>query len=73
MQQLAPDAKVLVTADFFYLARRLYEENATFVFIPRLMSVHDLAEATLSLINGTTEPLRAAALEEISGREEVLP
>jgi Kef-type K+ transport system membrane component KefB len=73
VQQLAPDAKVLVTADFFYLARQLYDEAATFVFIPRLMSVHDLAGATLSLINGTTEPLRAAALEEIGRREEVLP
>jgi hypothetical protein len=64
---------VLVTADFFSLARQLYDEGAAFVFIPRLMSVRDLAEAVLSSLNGSVEPLRSAALEKIVTREEVLP
>jgi len=73
MRRLAPEASVFATADYFDLVRQLYEEGAAFVFVPRLMSIRDLAEAVLGALNGSVEPLRSAALREINTREEVLP
>ena len=73
MQRIAPQAKVLVTADFFYLARQLYEEGAAFVFVPRLMSVRDLAGVVCSAMENSLDQMRSSAVGEISSREEVLP
>lgn len=73
LERIAPRAQTIVTADFFYLARELYEGGASFVFVPRLMSVHELATAVFSALDGSLGPMRAEAFEQISVRNEVLP
>ncbi len=72
---LAPNARLIATADFFYVARELYDEGAAFVFMPRLMSVRELAEVVLGVLNDSyeAETQREAARQEIWEREEVLP
>jgi voltage-gated potassium channel Kch len=78
MQQtrmLAPNARLIATAEFFYVARELYEEGAAFVFVPRLMSVRDLTDVVLRVLNDSYEAdsMREVAIAEIWDREEVLP
>jgi len=70
---LAPDAKVIVTAEFFYQARELYREGATFVFMPRLMSARELAVVVSAALAGHTDQMREDALSAIEQRDEVLP
>ena len=72
---LAPNARLIATADFFYVARELYDEGAAFVFMPRLMSVRDLTDVVLRVLNDSYEAdsLREMAMQEIREREEVLP
>lgn len=73
LRQMAPRAEIIVTADFFYSARELYEQGAGFVFIPRLTSTRELAQVVQMALAGGMEEQRSAALERISSREEVLP
>lgn len=70
---LAPDAKVIVTAEFFYQARELYADGATFVFMPRLMSARELAVVVAAALAGNTEHMRDDALAALEERREVLP
>jgi Trk K+ transport system NAD-binding subunit len=66
-------SQVIVTAEFFYTARELYQEGAAFVFLPRLMNVRDLAKAVLAARADDLESLRSSALAELEERQEVLP
>ncbi|ABF41773.1 transporter, CPA2 family (2.A.37) [Candidatus Koribacter versatilis Ellin345] len=70
---LAPEADVIVTAEFFSHARELYAAGATFVFIPRLMSAVDLAGAVFAIMADQGEQLRERAQEALRDRDEVLP
>jgi Trk K+ transport system NAD-binding subunit len=58
LRNLAPQARVIVTADFFYQARELYAEGATFVFLPRLMSARELAVVVVAAVAGETGQMR---------------
>jgi Kef-type K+ transport system membrane component KefB len=73
MQHLAPDAASIVTADFFGPARELYQEGASFVFVPRLMNVQELADTVKAALDGGLGEVRALAAAQIECREEVLP
>jgi len=75
VRSLSPHAKVIVTAEFFYGARELYEEGADFVFVPRLMSIRELTDVLTAALRGELEEKRARAAVEIAVRErmEVLP
>ena len=66
-------SQIIVTAEFFYAARELYQEGAAYVFLSRLMNVRDLAAAVFAARAGRLEELRRAALEELEARQEVLP
>jgi Trk K+ transport system NAD-binding subunit len=68
-----PEDKVIVTAEDFESARELYREGAAFVFIPRLMSVRDLAVVVLAAMAGKAEEIRQRAVAELEARQEVLP
>lgn len=70
---LNPDARVIVTADTWALARRLDNEGAAFVFIPRLMGVERLTEVVLAALEGDVVVHRREARDKVSGRREVLP
>jgi voltage-gated potassium channel Kch len=73
LTMMAPNAEVVVTAESFDSARELYREGAAFVFIPRLMSVRDLAEAVLAALAGKVDDIRLRAVSELEARQEVLP
>ena len=75
LKSLAPNADVIVTADFFYAAKRLYQQGAGFVFIPRLMSIRELATVVRAALDGDLAGARQAENAEIERREqmEVLP
>lgn len=72
---LAPDARVIVTAEMFNNALGLYAEGADFVLIPRLMSVRELAEAVIAALQGDLEKSRTSYIRDAERRElaEVLP
>jgi Kef-type K+ transport system membrane component KefB len=75
LKALAPQAAIIVTAEFFSSARALYQEGAGFVFVPRLMSVRELSDIVMAALDGRLEEVRARENEEIERREqlEVLP
>ena len=73
LSAMAPDAKVIMTADFYYTARQLYDDGADFVFLPRLMSARELAAVVLAAISGHAEKMREEAMAALQVRDEVLP
>jgi voltage-gated potassium channel Kch len=75
LKALAPQAQVVVTADFFYAAKRLYDQGAAFVFVPRVMSIRELAEVVRAALAGNLATVREKENAEIQRREklEVLP
>jgi Kef-type K+ transport system membrane component KefB/voltage-gated potassium channel Kch len=75
LRSVAPHAKTIVTAEVFSAAKGLYAQGASFVFIPRLMSVRELADIVLAALEGDLEHKRAIENEEIERRQqlEVLP
>jgi len=75
LKALAPHAHIIVTADFFYTAKRLYQLGAGFVFVPRLMSIKELATVVRAALDGDLASARELENAEIERREqmEVLP
>lgn len=68
-----PTARVIVTADTWALARKLDNDGAAFVFIPRLMGVQQLADVVIAAIEGDVAVPRRELRALVSGRREVLP
>lgn len=71
-RRLCPEARVVVAADTFTTALELYEDGADFVYVPRLHSVHRMAEV---IETGFEEDLAALREEEMAAlrrRDEVL-
>ena len=73
LSTLAPDAKIIMTAEFYYTARQLYEGGAEFVFLPRLMSARELAAVVMGVCSGLAEQMREEAMTALQVRDEVLP
>jgi len=55
------------------MARELYEDGASFVYVPRLMSAKELVEIVEDALEGDIDEHRRIASEMISSRREVLP
>jgi len=75
LRGMAPHSATIVTAEFFSAARQLYRQGASFVFVPRLMSVRELADIVMAALDGTLVEKRAFENAELEKREqlEVLP
>jgi Kef-type K+ transport system membrane component KefB len=75
LRSIAPHSKTIVTAELFSDAKFLYKLGASFVFIPRLMSVRELADIVIAALDDDLEHMRAIENEEIERRQqlEVLP
>ena len=75
LKALCPYAHVIVTAEVFSDAKRLYKQGASFVFVPRLMSIRGLADVVKSALDGDLGQTREMENAEIERRErlEVLP
>lgn len=72
IRQLCPHAKALVTADSTKGALRLYELGADFVFVPHLHSSTEAARVIETGLREGLEDVRAAEVERLSARNEVL-
>lgn len=72
LKSIARDARIIVTAEALDEARSLYQEGASFVFIPRLMGTRELAQVVAAAMLGDPSAERDAALMELQEREEVL-
>lgn len=73
LKKLAPQALIIVTADTLSSARQMYVEGADYVFIPRLIGAHYLADIIDRYKSGDHAIIRAKAAEFIASRQEVLP
>ena len=73
LQQLAPNASIVVTAELFEDADAMYETGAAFVFMPRLMGVSELASTVYAAMRGQVAEHTRASRERLMVREEVLP
>jgi hypothetical protein len=75
LRSIAPHSKTIVTAEAFSDAKFLYMLGASFVYIPRLMSVRELADIVIAALDGDLEHMRAIENAEIERRQqlEVLP
>jgi voltage-gated potassium channel Kch len=75
LKALCPYAHVIVIAEVFSEAKRLYTQGASFVFVPRLMSIRELADVVKAALSGDLGQAREIENAEIERRErlEVLP
>ncbi len=71
-RRLSPRAKVIVTANRAASALELYEAGADYVFVPRLHSAAQMATVVEEGLASGFEALRAAQVEQLQRRHEVL-
>jgi hypothetical protein len=67
-----PKAKVMLTTEHVPQALELYAAGADFVYIPRLHSAPEIARILTEGLAGGFEAARAAEVERLSSRNEVL-
>lgn len=67
-----PGALVVVSADTFGEALRLYEAGADFVYLPRLHSAPQLAEVLEGAVSAGLVEIRESAIADLRVRREVL-
>jgi Kef-type K+ transport system membrane component KefB len=73
LRQLAPESITIMTAHRLPLAEELYAEGASFVYVPRLMSLRELRDVVLAALHSDLADERREAHEELLSRAEVLP
>jgi Trk K+ transport system NAD-binding subunit len=67
-----PQAKVMVTTDHIQQALIFYEAGADFVYLPRLHSAPEIARILKAGLTEGFDELRAAEIERLLARHEVL-
>lgn len=73
LKRLCPNAQVMPAAGTIPGALKLYEKGADFVYLPRLHSARQAAQAILAGLNGDMAALGADEARELHERREVLP
>ncbi len=73
LKALAPQAKIVVTAETLQSARDMYDAGAAYVFVPRIVSSHYLAEILDRILADSAGNLAVKAHEFLSKRHEVMP
>jgi voltage-gated potassium channel Kch len=73
LNQMAPEASVIVTSEVIAEASHLYQEGAGFVLVPRMMGAQELRDAVIAALKGELEDVRRAAAAALEARSEVLP
>ncbi|MBI4164745.1 MAG: cation:proton antiporter [Acidobacteria bacterium] len=73
LNQMAPEACVIVTSETLAEASEMYQEGAGFVLVPRLMGAQELRDAVIAALKGELEDMRRAAAVALETRSEVLP
>lgn len=70
---IAPQANVVTTAETFAAARDMYKEGADYVFLPRLVTAHFLADVIERIQSGNMKILNENAKKHLEGLAESLP
>lgn len=73
LKEIAPKARVIVTAERLDMALELYGAGAAYVFIPRMISAPYLADVMERMQSDTTSNIRKSATAYIRGRKEIIP
>ncbi|OQW51008.1 MAG: hypothetical protein A4S09_10765 [Proteobacteria bacterium SG_bin7] len=73
LKNMAPHSIIIVTAETFNLAKECYADGADYVFIPRLVGAHYLADVLERIKSGEGPGLKTTAHEYVKSRKEVLP
>jgi voltage-gated potassium channel Kch len=73
LRAMAPQARIIVTADRLDTARELYGDGAAWVYVPRVEAVHRLADVVLESLEGDPIAARQAAEQDLASRDEVVP
>jgi voltage-gated potassium channel Kch len=73
LKGMAPQARIVVTAETLDSARAMYAEGAAYVFVPRVVASHYLAEILDRILADSAGNLAQKAGDYLSKRHEVLP
>ena len=72
LRTLAPEAQIVVCAETFASARQMYDEGASYVFLPRVIGAEHLADVIDGLQSVGPQALRQQGLQMLANRDEVL-
>jgi Trk K+ transport system NAD-binding subunit len=73
LKDLAPKAKIVVSAESPERARKMYAEGADYVILPRDLVANDLLSAVNSLLcDDSAKQMRQSCIEALQGREEII-
>lgn len=73
LKKLAPQSRIIVTADTLEKARELYRHGADYVFIPRLVTAHYLVDVIERVQNDRMDQIKQGAEKFLSTWTETLP
>lgn len=73
LKQLAPKSSIIVTAENIHTARELYEEGASYVFIPRIIGATYLLDIIERLQMNGSFAIQDEAKNFLQDRVEVIP
>jgi Kef-type K+ transport system membrane component KefB/voltage-gated potassium channel Kch len=72
LRKLNPEARIIVTAESTPKALALYEAGADSVIVPRLLASQQIVEAISHAEVGEIDQFRAAAIEHLKQRHEII-
>ncbi|HYX33429.1 MAG TPA: cation:proton antiporter [Oligoflexus sp.] len=73
LQDLAPQAMHIVTAETIDAARQMYAQGASYVFIPRIVAAHYLVDVIERIQSNRLDAIKQGAEKFISKWQETLP
>jgi voltage-gated potassium channel Kch len=72
VKRLNPRAHVIVCAETIEQARRMYDAGADYVILPRIETARAVLDVLKAIEGGGLDDLRAAAVADLTDRDEVL-
>ena len=72
IKEMAPNAKMIVTADNIEVARELYAQGADYVYMPRIVSAHYLTDILERMESGHADVIKTNSMKFFSNRQEIL-
>lgn len=73
LRKMAPNARIIVTADTLDKARELYAKGADYVFVPRIVGAHFLVDILERVQGDRMEAVKQGATKFLSEWKETLP
>lgn len=73
LRKMAPQARIIVAAETLDSAREMYHDGADYVFLPRIITAHYLADVISRMMSGGATAIKEGAAAFVSNRKEVLP